>query len=103
MAKKIEKTKTEEKKIGAYIKAECSEELDLKLKILAEYQERNNIEKIELFYTGKYGDFWAYYRAITDIFEEKINTLLVLGDLEELTPNYEVLEKIKENVELIRV
>ena len=93
----------ENKRIGAFIKHSCSDELDIKLKFLADYQEKNNIEKIDWFYTGENGDYWAYYKAITDIFEENIDILLVVGDLEEITPDYEILEKIEQNVELIRV
>lgn len=99
----IELLKKEEKTIGAYIKFSCSDELDIKLKFLADYQEKNNIEKIDWYYTGEDGDYWPYYKAITDIFEENIDTLLVVGNIESLTPNYEILEKIKENVELIKV
>ncbi len=91
------------KKIGAYISYECSDELDIKLKQLSQYQKENNIEKIDYYYTGEDGSYWAYYKAITDIFEEGIDTLLVVGIFEDLTPDYRILEKIKQNVELIKV
>lgn len=99
MDEKVEKTK----RIGAFIRYCCSDELDMKLRFLAEYQERNNIERIDWYYTSEDGDFWAYYKAIADIFEESIDTLLVVGDIEELTQDEDIQEKIKQNVELIKV
>lgn len=93
----------ESKRIGAYIQYSCSDELDMKLRFLAKYQERNNIEKIDWYYTGEDGDYGAYNKAITDIFEERINVLLVVGNIEDLTQDEGIQEKIKQNVELIEV
>ncbi len=95
--------KKEEKRIGAFIRYECNDELDLKLEHLARYQEKNNIETINKYYTADSGDIVSYYKAITDIFEENIDTLLVVGIAEDLGVDYKVIDKIMQNIELIEV
>lgn len=97
------KLNLENKIIGAFIRYECNDELDFKLEHLVEYQRKNNIEKINRYYTADDGDLVPYYKVITDIFEERIDTLLVVGNVESLIPDYEILEKIEQNVELIKV
>lgn len=101
MDEKVEKTKR--KRIGAFIRYCCSEELNLKLEYLAEYQENNNISKIDMYYTANYKEMLAFYNVIRDIFEKRIDTLLVVGDFENLTSDCIVVERIAENVELIKV
>lgn len=100
---KEQESKTKEKRIGAFIRYCCNEELNLKLGYLAEYQENNNIQKIDTYYTANYEEMLAFYNVIEDIFEKRIDTLLVVGDFENLTSDCLVVEKIAENVELIEV
>ncbi len=93
--------KKEEKRIGAFIGYANNNDLDYSLEDLVEYQEKNNIKKIKRYYTAQYGDFEASRKVITDIFLEDIDTLLVIGNIESLIPDYGILEKIKQNVEVI--
>lgn len=95
--------KKEEKRIGAFIRYDCNSELNSKLKYLAEYQEENNIGKINRYYTADNQDNSSYYKAITDIFEEDIDTLLVVGIVADLWAEDEIIEKIIQNIQLILV
>lgn len=99
MENKIVKKK--KKRIGAFIGYASNDDLDYWLEKLVEYQEKNNIKKIKRYYTAQYGDIEASRKVITDIFLEDIDTLLVIGNIEYLIPDYGILEKIKQNVEVI--
>lgn len=96
--------KKEEKRIGAFIGYASNDELDYKLEKLVEYQEENNIKKIKRYYTVDFGGFgFSYYKAITDIFEENIDTLLVVGSVEDLWADNKIIDKIMQNIQLIVV
>ncbi len=96
--------KKEEKRIGAFIRYENNTELSLRLENLAEYQEQNNIEKINKYYIQDFDGFGlSYYKAIADIFEENIDTLLVVGSVADLWMDDKTIEKIMQNIELIEV
>lgn len=90
--------------VGVYIRYSDNEELESKLSELADYQYENNIERIDKYYTEEGSEVWAYNKVITDIFEENIDTLLILGEAhEELPTNYDILEKIEHNIQLVNV
>lgn len=93
--------KKKKKRIGAFISYANNDDLDYMLEKLVEYQEENNIKKIKRYYTAEYGNFEASRKVITDIFLEDIDTLLVIGNIESLILDYKILEKIKQNVEVI--
>ncbi len=96
--------KKEEKRIGAFIRYDNNTELGLKLEELAEYQEQNNIEKINKYYIQDFDGFGVlHYKAIADIFEENIDTLLVIGSVDDLWMDDKTIEKIMQNIELIEV
>lgn len=103
MEKYEENFKTNERKVGAFIRHECSDDLDFRLERLSRYQAENNIENIQCFYTADSGDLVPYYKVITDIFEENIDTLLIVGSVEDLYASYDTIEKIINWVEVIEV
>lgn len=99
--------KKKKKRIGAFIGYASNNDLDYRLEDLVKYQEENNIKKIKRYYTAKYEDEYGNVevsrKVITDIFLEDIDTLLVVGTIEMLIPEYRILEKIMQNIELIEV
>lgn len=103
MEKNEEIFQTKEERIGAFIRHECSDELDFKLERLSRYQAENNIGNIKYFYTADSGDLVAYYKVITDIFEENIDTLLVVGILEDLYASDDAIDKIINKVKVFKV
>lgn len=101
---KNEKFDFKDKRIGAFIRYENNTELGLRLENLAEYQEQNNIEKINKYYIQDFDGFGLlHYKAIADIFEENIDTLLVIGSVDDLWMDDKTIEKIMQNIELILV
>ena len=103
MEKNEEIFQTKEERIGAFIRHECSDELDFKLKRLSRYQAENNIKNIKCFYTADSYNLVPYYKVITDIFEENIDTLLIVGSIEDLYANDDTIDKIINWVEVIEI
>lgn len=43
----------------------------------------------------------AYNKLIKDIFEEKVNLLIVIGTLETLSSRVKIIDKIKDNISIV--
>ena len=98
----------EEKLIGEYLRHNRGE-MWLEpsyLEMEARYYRNNDVEIGDAYFdencTNDY-DRPQYNRLIKDIFEGKINTIMVFGGLDRLTKDESVLDKIKKNVQEIIV
>lgn len=94
---------TEEKRIGAYIRAENGKEIDWYLSMLNRFQMYNDIEKIDTYYVEREEENVEYQRLITDIFQEDIDVLLVLGGVARLYMLPKQIEKMKKSITVIEV
>lgn len=103
MEKDEEKIQTkEEKVVGAVVSYFCNDELQFKLKELSDYVTNNGI-KIASYYIAEDGALAPCYELLADIFEENIDTLLVIGNMENLCIKDETIDKIYESVEVIEI
>lgn len=93
----------ENKRIGAYIRAESGKQIDWYLCMLNKFQKDNEIGKIDTYYVEREEENTEYQRLIVDIFEENIDVLLVAGGTEKLYVSPEKVEKMKESIAIIEV
>lgn len=93
----------ENKRIGAYIRAESGKQIDWYLCMLNKFQQDNGIEKVDNYYVERDEENIEYQRLILDIFEENIDVLLVAGGTEKLYVSPEKVEKMKESIAVIEV
>lgn len=93
----------EDKKIGAYIRAEGGSQFDYYLCMLNKFQRDNGIEKVDTYYVDREEEHLEYQRLILDIFDEDIDVLLVVGGAAQLYVAPEKIEKMKESIEVIDV
>lgn len=93
----------ENKRIGAYIRAESGKQIDWYLCMLNKFQKDNGIGKIDTYYVEREEENTEYQRLIVDMFEENIDVLLVAGGTEKLYVSPEKVEKMKESIAVIEV
>ena len=93
----------EDKKIGAYIRAEGGSQFDYYLCMLNKFQRDNGIEKVDTYYVEREEEHLEYQRLIMDIFDEDIDVLLVVGGAEKLYVAPEKIEKMKDSIAVIDV
>lgn len=98
----------EKKRVGVYQRLydyEVQPERHRKYKIMADYLNKHNEDlryEKSYFDSGKKG-YIGCRNLLVDIFTEKIDTLLIIGGMYQLHLDYEIEEKIKQNVEVIEL
>ncbi len=103
MEKDEEKIQTkEEKVVGAVVSYFCNDELQFKLKRLSDYVTNNGI-KVDRYYTAGDGELVPYYELLADIFEENIDTLVVVGHIDNLPIKDETIDKILQYIDVINI
>lgn len=93
----------EDKKIGAYIRAESGKQIDWYLCMLNRFLKDNGIEKVDTYYIEREDEDIEYQRLIIDIFDEDIDALLVAGGAERLYVAPEKIEKMKDSIAVLDV
>lgn len=94
-------------KVASYQRISKGENIDDSLVvqklILEKFAKDNSLEVIDNYvdiHKQAIEDRPAYNRLVKDIFEGKIDTIIVLGGNERLTRNLETLSKIEQNVKV---
>ena len=94
------------KQVAIYNRISKGKDIDRSLKeqmeIIESYQRKNDVE-IKVYtdiHKSTIDDREAYNKLITDIFEGKIESLIVLGNLDRLTRKIKILAKIEQIVEV---
>lgn len=93
----------ENKRIGAYIRAESGKQIDWYLCMLNRFLKDNGIEKVDTYYIEREDEDIEYQRLIIDIFDEDIDALLVAGGAERLYVAPEKIEKMKDSIAVLDV
>lgn len=115
--------KNKRKKIGAFIRVSHYKNLERDLRILTSFQITNDIKEIDHYYLVDNNETDIFSKMIIDIIERKIDTLYIVGFVSEIFSNcykikwhkdcigakydsynyYQIIEKLKEYVEIIEI